>query len=610
MANSKKQLTKKQMIEVKNSIQSETITKVLAEYVACKKAGRPVKTTINLATGVGKTRTAWKLIFENDKFQTILFMVPKQSLVDQTIAEFMEQGIDFDYCTVYTQGDVKTVEELHQFLNRSTNGKKIVFAVYNSVGVTDERSTIFNDSPFIFDLAIYDECHRVAGKEMSQFTSCVADAVVKAHHKLFMTATVKFYLEGPDENLNEYSMQNEELFGKIAMSLTVFKAIELGILCPFETFLLEVNDSEIRKALRKNVEFYDSITKGRHVATFYGVLNAYNQGARKIIVMYRQISDANDFARLFQYLQRTSGLFQGATIGSVASSASRYELGAPYQYLNEAGQLVIIGNSKRKAQQWWLKYGPFCQSASAVATATPWIKEGEDVPCIDCIVFGDIFKSGIDIIQIIGRALRWYEDKNIARIILPIMQGEATSVATAIRATVGSLQENVSDFQITHVEHVNELTPDPANGQNPDEITEVTETTPRWIFSEDQDGITTLVTDNQLTFSVIHNANTPAATRLEHEHMMQVIGLRATNRFHEYSREQRAEKFIDEIIALLNDDNFRATSVRKINSNDSYYERYANQYSISFDDAKKELSKQIYRIEALRNDFLNNLIQF
>jgi predicted helicase len=606
-----------QMIALKNKIQKEAIAAAISEFELAKQEGRAPKATINLATGAGKTRTAWKLIFENDQFQTILFMVPKQSLVDQSIDEFEEQGVEFDYCTVYTNGNVKDVNSLHAFLAQPTNNKKVVFAVYNSVGITEDKTSIFNESDFVFDLAIYDECHRVAGKEMGQFTSCVTDEIVKAHHKLFMTATVKFYLESEDdEDLNEFSMKNENIFGKIVYSITVFEAIEMGILCNFETYLLEVSDDHIRKALTKKVMFYDCEAKGQHVATFYGVLNAYNQGARKIVVMYREIADANDFTRLFQYLQSAEGMFEGAVIGSVASNVTRHELGAPYQYTNQSGKFTVIGNNKRKAQQWWLKQGPFCESESAIAVSTPWIKEGEDVPCIDCIVFGDRFASPIDIIQIIGRALRWYPGKNIARIILPIMEGESNRVAMAIQATIGSLQEKVDDFQITHIEHVNENTPDPANGQNEEE-TETNDSTPRearWIFTEDQDGMTTLVTNGQMSISVIHSSTSSDLTRLEHEQMMQNIGLKVSNRFREYLRSQRAEKFINEQISLINEniEGFatKNTEKRKIKSNQTYFEMYAEKYGLSIDETAQELAKYMPKIENLRNNFLQSMFQF
>ena len=617
--NSKTPLSFIQMTELKNKIQKEAIEAVMAEYALAKAEGRAPKATINLATGAGKTVTAYKLIFQNGEFKTILFMVPKQSLIDQSIEEFVNQGVEFDYCTVYTHGNVESVEELHAFLAQPTDRKKIVFAVYNSVGITEDKTSIFNDSDFVFDLAIYDECHRVAGKEISQFTSCVTDEVVKAHHKLFMTATVKFYLESEDasENLNEFSMKNTDIFGKIVKSVTVFEAIEMGILCNFETYLLEVSDEQIRKALRKKVMFYNAEAKGRHVATFYGVLNAYNQGARKIVVMYREIADANDFTRLFQYLQKSQGMFEGAVIGSVASSATRFDLGAPYQY-PKGDKTIVIGNNKRKAQQWWLKEGPFCNAESAIAVSTPWIKEGEDVPCIDCIVFGDRFASPIDIIQIIGRALRWYPGKNIARIILPIMEGEANKVANVIQATVGSLQEKVDDFQITHVEHTTEHTPDPANGQNEEQETsddhEANPRQARWIFTEDQDGMTTLVTNNEMSISVIHSTTSSELTRLEHEQMMQNIGLKVSHRFRQYLRDQRAEKFIDEQIGLINEKQqglvTKNFNNRKIQTNQAYYEMYAKRYSLTIEKACEELSKHIVKIENLRNNFLGGMFQF
>jgi predicted helicase len=601
-------LTYSQMVDAKNKIQRAAIKAILTQL------GYDRKTVLNMATGGGKTRLAWKLIFEHPDFNTVLFMVPKISLVDQTIQEWEEQcaaaGVSFDYRTAYSKGDLSTAEELDQWLSEPSDRKKVVFAVYNTVGVSEDskESSIFSESTIPFDLAIYDECHRVAGKEMGLFTSCVTDEVVKANKKLFMTATVKIYYvnDEDDDTENEFSMMNEELFGKICYSLTIFDAIRLGILCNFEVYLLEVNDKDIRKMLNKNVNFLGEEVKGRHLATFYGVYNAYLQGARKIVTLYREIADANDFARLFQFCQQELGLFEGAVIGCVASDATRASLGAPYQYATATG-ITVIGNNKRKAQQWWLKEGPFRTADVAIATSTPWLKEGEDVPHIDCIVFGDRFKSGIDIIQTIGRALRWYPGKDLARIVLPIMQGEANKAAIAIQNTVGSLQGKVDTAQIIRMDAtsnaevttvVGELEEGEEGGSGQDERQPHT---PRWVFQEDQDGITTLVTNNEMTINLVHSSNTSAATRLEHEEMLHTVSLKVTNTYRKFHQDACDELWVKNTLATINlgVEGVR-TSVRRIHDNQHYVVKFAEHNHVTIEEANERLAKYLPEFDKLR----------
>lgn len=617
-----------QMIAAKNKIQSEACKAIIAEFKRCVKEGIPSKAVLNLATGGGKTRTSYKLIFKySEGISTVLFMVPKQSLIDQTISEFLNLGIDFEYATVYTHGNIKTVEELNSFIEHKTDKIKIVFAVYNSVGVSvnqdgEFQDSIFNQCDYEFDLAIYDECHRVAGKTDGLFTSCVADEIVKAKNKLFMTATIKVYIEGEDEDddVNEYSMANTNLFGEIVYSLTIFEAIKLGILCNFQTFLLDIPDAALRKMLNKKVEYLGDIVKGRHLATAYGVINAYNQGSRKIVVMYRKKDDARDFTRLFKYMQDQMGLLEGAEIGSVASDVNPWELNAPNSYVVD-GRVVEIKSNPRKAQQWYLKHGPFSESLAAVVTSTPWLKEGEDVPCIDCIVFGDKMQSGIDIIQTIGRALRWFPGKEMATIILPIAEGEANKAARSIQTIIGNLNNEVEDFQIVTIENKPESEDSNVRicgscGETPCSCEKEDETNSgnRWVFNDDQSGLTTLNVTGQneegpnpsITF--IHNNETSSEERITHERMMTTVGLKVSNQYEKWKENETVENFVKnkirKIMSIESGEIERNMPGRNLLPNSEYVRLLAEEMSITIPDAKEKLQPHMHKFNSIREEML------
>ena len=610
-------LTFKQMLEVKNQIQQEACMAVIKEWNLCKKEGRPMKTVLNLATGVGKTRTAWKLIFTYAKgINTILFMVPKISLVDQTIAEWKALGIEFDYATAYCEGDLKTAEDIQYFMNKPSDVKKIIFAVYNTVGVTSGITSELTNSGVSFDLAIYDECHRTSGKEFGMFTSCVDDMIVRANHKLFMTATIKEYEDTKDENEvviennNLFSMANTDIYGRVAYSLTIFEAIRLGILCNFQTYLLEVSDDSIKRMLNKEMEFLGEIVKGRHLATAYSVIKAYNMGARKIVVMYQQRADAHDFNNLFHFMQNQLGVLQGATIGCVASDTTPTQLGAPRSYVDANGETIVIKTKdNRKAQQWWLKYGPFCSSETAIATSSPWLKEGEDVPCIDCIVFGDRFQSGIDIIQIIGRALRYTETKQIAHIILPIMEGEANEAARMIRSTIGNMQSEINEFQIVRAKVSNQNQNDNEQEATEPQERETEERSARWVFENDTTNVTTLeINQGEMTVDVIHDDSFAAESRIQHDRMLEVIGLRMTNTYKQSLIDRRAEKFVNQVIAEVEEYNAgivsQKTVARRYQSDDYYFEKYASYYNLTKDEAIRQLDSSLNKVRDIRKKML------
>ena len=583
-----KKLTKDQNNAIKDKIQKEACTLTAAEL---RKA---LKAVLNMATGSGKTVTAAKLAFNYmNEVNTILFMVPKISLVNQTIEEWIGMGFDFDYNTVYTDGDIKDEASLIEFMEKPSNKKKVVFAVYNSVGAVQGVPSIFTTSGIEFDLAIYDECHRVAGKELGLFTSCVFDEVLKAKYKLFMTATIKVYTENEeDDTVNEFSMANTELFGEVAYSITIFEAIHLGILCPFETYLLEVSNQRLKGMLNKELGYYGETIKGRHLAAAYGVVNAYNQGARKILVMYREIQNAHDFNNLFRFMQKELGLFGGAIINCVASDVTPTQLGAPRRFAKD----------KRGAQKWFLKEGPFTQAESAIVTSTPWIKEGEDVPCIDSIVFGDRFNSGIDIIQIIGRALRYHYAKEKAIIILPVVEGEANKVARNIQATIANMQNEVNEFEIVSIEVA---TPD-TNVQDseiiPSENPEVTtiDNGSRWVFDQDQTQITRFETNQgEFAINVLHDDTFEPTSRVQHDEMLNSVGLKLTNRYRDYLKNNRAEKFINQIIYDFNESETRK-SKGVYHSNEYYIDQFSKLHNLTIVEATHQLANYIIKIEEKR----------
>lgn len=606
-------LTLSEMIKVKNRIQKEACEAIIKEFNLCKEEGRKLKAILNLATGAGKTRTAHTLVFKYlQNVNTILFVVPKKSLVQQTITEWLALDFDFDYITLYSDGDKQSIEDIQYFMNKETNRKKVIFAVYNSVGVNNERGeSNLTRSDVNFDLAIYDECHYAAGTEYSLFTSCADDLVVKADRKVFMTATVKEYEDtenefGEIETNNAFSMANTDIFGNVAYSLTIFEAIRLGILCNFQTYLLEVSDERIKRMLNKDMEFLGEIVKGRHLASAYAVINAYDRGARKIVVMYRETADAHDFNRLFRFMQNQLGVLKGATIGCVASDATPTQLGAPTQYTDPNNNIVHIKSSdNRKAQQWWLKYGPFCSSETAIATSSPWLKEGEDVPCIDCIVFGDRFKSGIDIVQIIGRALRYTETKQIAHIVLPIMEGEANKAAISIRNTIGNMQSEINEVQIIRSEVA------PIVSQEDREVATLEqrersneERQERWVFDDNTTTTTLEINQGEMTVEVIHDSTFTEEAREQHDKMLQTVGLKLTNRYKQFLNDTRAEDFVNTQIrnaeGFIDGESGRRSDKRDIKTNSQYIKLYSEKYDLSIEDATKQLSAFMYKFDDFR----------
>ena len=63
----------------------------------------------------------------------------------------------------------------------------------------------------------------------------------------------------------------------------------------------------------------------------------------------------------------------------------------------------------------------FVNVDKALLTNARCLTEGVDVPKIDCVLFADPRQSKIDIVQAMGRALRYYKGKKYGYVLLPIV---------------------------------------------------------------------------------------------------------------------------------------------------------------------------------------------
>jgi predicted helicase len=162
-----------------------------------------------MACGTGKTLVAlW--VAEQLKCKKVLVLVPSLALLRQTLHEWFkethwDEAAYLCVCSDPTVGkkldeiiirqsdldfpvttESKTVRE---FLNKQFNGVKIVFSTYQSAQVVAEGMSM----AIPFELGIFDEAHKTAGREGAKFTLALKDENIAIKKRLFMTATPRHY---------------------------------------------------------------------------------------------------------------------------------------------------------------------------------------------------------------------------------------------------------------------------------------------------------------------------------------------------------------------------------------------------------------------------------
>lgn len=119
--------------------------------------------------------------------------------------EFSFTQLDLDFPVTTNHGNVR------RFLSRDRDGVTIVFATYQSANVV--ASGMPGD--YAFDVAVFDEAHRTAGRPGAHFTLALKDENLPIRRRLFLTATPRHYeLRGRGEEglPRVYSMDDPTVY--------------------------------------------------------------------------------------------------------------------------------------------------------------------------------------------------------------------------------------------------------------------------------------------------------------------------------------------------------------------------------------------------------------
>jgi superfamily II DNA or RNA helicase/uncharacterized protein YehS (DUF1456 family) len=373
------------------------------------------------ACGTGKTLTSlW--ITEKIAANNVLFLAPSLALIKQTLEAWANQSNrPFSYLAVCSDksvslndednGDIAIsdlnipvttdVTEISTFLHSKNSHTKYIFSTYQSLPVISEAFLGIDD--FKFDLTIFDEAHRTAGaKESSLFSLALNDNNIPSSKRLFMTATqrmlrpkLKKFAEENDRLI--FSMDDEEVYGKLFHSYNFGKAINDKIISDYEIIVAGIQESELKNwiASNKELEVIDPVENKSFTTAqtlFSQIILAKaieSYPINKVISFHSSVYNAKIFSG-----DIGNGNNLNSLITKVNSSIFPNDL-----YIDHINGSMSAGSRQEKLDEFQkAKYGLISNSRC--------LTEGVDVPIIDSIYFVDNKNSIIDIVQACGRALR------------------------------------------------------------------------------------------------------------------------------------------------------------------------------------------------------------
>jgi predicted helicase len=208
------------------------------------------------ACGTGKTLLALWLT-ESRRPSRVLVFVTCLALLAQTRREWRhEREIDFNHLCVCSDPTVDgedepvtyasecdfplstSPEQVRRFLDFETDRPKVVFCTYHSSQVIADAMTPSD----VWDLGIFDEAHRTAGRAERSFVLALEDKnKIRITRRVFFTATPRhcnpLQKDATGEAKVLYSMDDTSLYGRQAYRLTFKKAVELDIICRYKVLV-------------------------------------------------------------------------------------------------------------------------------------------------------------------------------------------------------------------------------------------------------------------------------------------------------------------------------------------------------------------------------------
>ncbi len=393
-----------------------------------------LRTQVIAATGSGKTfmavLTAHKL-----RAGRVLVLVPTLDLLTQMAAAWRAGGRTgpfYGICSLRAeeaQGLAACTTDVDELVAWTRGQETLtVFATYASLGLgTLQRAHEAGLSPW--SLVVVDEAHRTSGRGSKPWAAIHDNAKIPADRRLYMTATPRVW-EAPEAEeggsgapVLVASMEDDldGLFGSVAYKLTLSAARNLGLVAAWQVVCVDVTDPELQAAALLGVNNRSDNVRGSRLAALQtaAVKTAAERGLRRMLTFHYRTSEAEAMA------------------AGVPAVARRLWEDDPETYPEPdrvwADWLCGEHSPKRRKEVLATFADPVGQRHDGdlvpmrlrLLSSVRILGEGVDTPGCDSVYFGDVRGSAVDILQIVGRALRMKPGEGkVASLVVPVFLGK------------------------------------------------------------------------------------------------------------------------------------------------------------------------------------------
>ena len=336
-----------------------------------------------MATGTGKTYTAFQIVYRLLKSETVhkvLYLADRNMLVDQSIEQ--------DFAPL--QKTIHKINVKNDNPNTITS-YEVYFSLYQQL-VGDDDKEHFRElfQPDFFDLIIVDECHRGSAKEESHWRRVLeyfSDAI-----QIGMTATPK----------ETKYISNLSYFGEPVYTYSLKEGIDDGFLAPFKVINITTNIGEGWRPQKGQLDIY-----GNEIPDRIYTNSDYDYS---IIIEDRIREVAQEITR---YLKSTDRMARTIVFCATEDAALRMrdmlaQLNRDMVKKNPDYVVRITGSDeigKGKIKQ----FSSVTQKYPVIATTSKLLSTGADCKMTKLIVLDEMIGSMTEFKQIIGRGTRLRE---------------------------------------------------------------------------------------------------------------------------------------------------------------------------------------------------------
>ncbi|MFI1533443.1 DEAD/DEAH box helicase [Streptomyces anandii] len=412
--------------------QAEAVDSVLRTLSEQPGKGIPpegLRTQVIAATGSGKTLIGVQ-VTNRLPARRVLALVPTLDLLLQTAAAWRaggRRGAMVGVCSLRgadSQGVPCTTDP--DELVAWTAGPEMVtvFATYASVGLGVLQRAHAAGLP-VWDLMVLDEAHRTSGDAGRPWAAVHNQAQVPAVRRLYMTATARVWeAEGHRPRLVASMDEDSPVFGPVAYKLKLSDAIRLGLVAPYQVLCLDIRDPELHAALTatETIAAGSDVVRGARLAAVQAGLMraAVEERVRRVLSFHSRVGEAEAMAAALpavadRLAQESPDTFPPAEQVWADWLYGEHPPARRRQVLEEFASDFLGGKESA---------GRDVPAKLRVLSSVRVLGEGVDTAGCDAVLFADARGSMVDIVQMVGRALRMEPGAGkIATLIVPVFLG-------------------------------------------------------------------------------------------------------------------------------------------------------------------------------------------